>query len=344
MSVLATPAPPADAAFAEAVAREHFSLAARATPLPGERDRNFRLAHADGREAFLKLIHPAEDPAVTAVQTAALLHLAARDPSLPVPRLIRTRGGAAVAELAGGVRARLTTYLPGVPLASVAGPASTPGLPGRLGGLVGRLDAALADLPAPALRSDLLWDLANAGRLRPYLRHVADAGDRSRLERVLDGFEGRLAPGLAAMPAQPIHNDVNPSNLLVDPARPDEPTGIIDFGDLVVAPRIQDVAVAASYLVGDAGPAGEPVLAFLAGYHRANPLAGDEIDLLAGLVEVRMATTLVVSAWRAGLAPGNRDYILRNADRARRGLAAIAKADPERVRAAYRARLEEATS
>ena len=74
-------------ALAQRVAAEHYGLIATVHRLDSERDQNFRLRSLSGREYVLKIANPAEDRAVTNLQTEALLHLAAADPGLPVPRL-----------------------------------------------------------------------------------------------------------------------------------------------------------------------------------------------------------------------------------------------------------------
>jgi hydroxylysine kinase len=45
-----------------------------------------------------------------------------------------------------------------------------------------------------------------------------------------------------------------------------------------------------------------------------------------------MATTICVASWRAARYPENKDYILRNAPRARAGLAAFAALPREQAR------------
>jgi len=97
--------PPAvDVATAERVARELYGLSARATPLDGERDRNYRLDTADGHRLVLKFIDHEADDVVVDGQSAALAHLAEQNPLLPVPRVVPTRAGGlvGVAVIAGG--------------------------------------------------------------------------------------------------------------------------------------------------------------------------------------------------------------------------------------------------
>ena len=73
--------------------REHYAVEAQATRLTGERDENFKVTAADGSDYVLKVAHPAENPAVTDLATAALLHLERIDPGLPCPRVVRTHDG-----------------------------------------------------------------------------------------------------------------------------------------------------------------------------------------------------------------------------------------------------------
>ena len=76
-----------------AIAREHYGIDGSATPLHGEKDGNFHLAAAQG-DYLMKVVNPHENPAVTDLQTRALLHIEASAPDLQVQRVIRARSGA----------------------------------------------------------------------------------------------------------------------------------------------------------------------------------------------------------------------------------------------------------
>ena len=304
----------------------HWTLTGALHPLGGERDRNFRLDREAGAPLLVKLAHPDEPPAITHFQSAALLHLEAADPSLPVPRVLRAQGGAtAVRHPARDGRPcllRVVSYLPGVPM--TAGPDA--GRARALGVLAARLDRALEGFSHPADTRRLIWDLREAPRLRAFLPDVADPALRALAEAALDRFEDRAAPVLATLPGAVIHNDLNPHNVLVDPQDPSRLTGIIDFGDMLRASRLQEVATASAYLLepeteGDplAGPA-----AFLEGYRSILPLPGEQAALLPVLIAARMAMTVLITSWRARLQPENAPYIQRNLPRARAGLALMA--------------------
>ena len=85
--------PQVDLPTAAAVALDLYRLEARLSKSRRERDRNFRLQLPDGRQFVLKFIDHEADQVVVAGQSAALTHIAARNPNLPVPRVIHTRGG-----------------------------------------------------------------------------------------------------------------------------------------------------------------------------------------------------------------------------------------------------------
>ena len=80
--------------LAQKLAAEHYGLRATAHRLDSERDQNFRLRTLDGRQYVLKIANPSEDRAVTNLQTEALVHLAAVDPDLPIPRVFPALNGA----------------------------------------------------------------------------------------------------------------------------------------------------------------------------------------------------------------------------------------------------------
>ena len=90
--------PPAlSPADAETLTRAAFDVVATAESLVSERDQNFRLTDVDGAGWVLKVSNAAEDPGVVAMEVAAIEHIAAVDPGLPVPVARRSVDGEAVA-------------------------------------------------------------------------------------------------------------------------------------------------------------------------------------------------------------------------------------------------------
>ncbi len=329
-AALEEPSPPASPQDAGQLAQRHFGMSGTCIPLHGERDRNFHLRTADGAEFVLKIAHPGENPAVLDLQDQALRHIALQDPALPVPRVV---GPAIVWSLPGKAPrvVRMLTYLSGRPVGDVdSGPAQLR----TTGECLARLDRALADFRHPAEDHDLVWDLQRAARVRGLLGSLPES--RARLPLLfLDRFEARIEPLLASLPKQLIHNDFNPSNILASgdgaPVR-----GIIDFGDMVRAPRIQDLATAAAYQISGPGHPLERATAIAAAYHSTWPLQQAEWTILPGLIATRLVLTIAISSWRAQRDTDNAGYILRNQGRAWSGLERLAELSEAELRDAMR--------
>jgi 4-aminobutyrate aminotransferase-like enzyme/Ser/Thr protein kinase RdoA (MazF antagonist) len=294
---------------AERIAAERFGIAASARPLGSERDQNLHLRARDGREYVLELANPAEDPAVVDLETRALLHVAACDPGLPVPRVLPAETGAfsAVIDAPDGRRciARLLSFLPGAPLG--AAPRGAHCLR-DLGATLARLGHALRGFFHPAADRELPWDLKRAHRLRARVQEIEAAERRRLADATLARFEARVLPLLPRLRAQVIHNDASRDNALVDP-RGERVVGIIDFGDLVHAPLAQDVAVTLSEALLDAADPLAAAAAVMNGYQGVEPLREEERALLFDLVAARLAAAVAISAWRAARHPENREYI-----------------------------------
>jgi hydroxylysine kinase len=309
--------------------RDRYGIHGVAERLSSERDELFSVSVKGQFRYVLRLANPAETREVTDLQTRALLWLSEIDPTLPVPRLVPTLGGEVSFVLphgAGRDRAvRLMSYLHGRPLHESRRSLAQRR---RIGATLARVANALCGFEHPADRHELAWDIKHFHRLRGLLPAEVEARWEF-VHRCFDVFEAEIAPRIHTLPSQVVHNDFNLHNILVDPVNLELVTGILDFGDMVRTPRVFDLAVAASYHLDDAAPVAGAA-ALVSGYHDVLPLQDDEIDLLYDLIAVRLAATVIITEWRAERQPSNRDYILRNTERAWKGLAqldALTRAD-----------------
>lgn len=325
-------------AEAAVLARTHFGLEGGLDPLASERDQNFRLTTADGARFVVKIANAAEPAEVTNFQTEALRHVARRDPGLPVPRVVTGRDGRAEVALPSGSILRILTWVEGAPLH--AAPRS-PALRRSVGAMAARLTRALEGFAHPAEGHELIWDIRNAGKLRPLLTAVPDTVLRAGCATALDRFDAETGPALAALPWQVVHADLNPHNVLTDPGA-QAITGILDFGDMVRTARVCDLAVAASYHADPADPVatlGEVI----GGWHAVLPLLPGEEALVLDLVALRMVTTIVLSNWRAVRQPEQASYFLRNLPVSRAGFESLAALDRAGARRRLGALIREET-
>ncbi|MEX3313613.1 phosphotransferase [Sulfitobacter sp. PS-8MA] len=333
--LLAQASPAVDPELAAEIARRHYGISGAVKSLSAEKDANFLLRLPTGEAALLKITNAAEDRAVTDMQTAALMHLAATDPGLPVQRICRSLKGNAceIAQARDGQNhvVRLMTFLEGTVLSN-----ATPGaaLFHALGDFHARVTLGLRGFFHPAAGHFLQWDIKQAGHLRPLLSAVQDPELRAQLGDILDRFDAEIAPRLPHLRAQVVHNDFNPHNLLVDGVEARRPVGLIDFGDMVYTPIACDLAVACSYQIAEGSDPLGAMCEMVAGYAARLPLEAEEIALLPLLIRLRHATTLAIGATRAERYRDNAAYILRNAAAAQRGLAALNSLGDRAVRSA----------
>jgi 4-aminobutyrate aminotransferase-like enzyme/Ser/Thr protein kinase RdoA (MazF antagonist) len=303
---VAVPIPESEASR---LAREIFSLEVSAQSLPGEYDANFHLLSAPGREFVLKVMHPAREPSFVEMQCQAQQHLGKRAPHLPVPRVCATPSGDgfAVAATSDGTKRLvcLLTFVPGTVLAK-ANPHS-PELLRDLGKALGEMDVALADFWHPAARRQLKWDLSRASWIQDHLDRIGDSTRRRLVERFLKLYESEVVPALPSLRRSIIYGDANDHNVLVSAPwpQPRRVVGLIDFGDMHYGLTVSEIAIAAAYaMLGRRDPL-RAAAAIVAGYHSACPLNEEELRLLYALMAMRLAVSVVNSAYSKPLAPND---------------------------------------
>ena len=312
--VLSVPAPANSLEYAEEVARQYYGLHGKACEIICERDQLLMLQDTQGQCHFLRFINPVEPPRVSDFQTKALLHVAEADPGLPLPRVVPTLNGEMdVAVPAEGGRTciiRLITCVPGMTISELR--ERSPELHRDMGATLARLDLALSNFSHPAAKYDLIWDLERTDGIRDLLSYIEDDELREMGTVALDEYRENVLPVSARLRRQVIHNDFNLTNVLVDRENSDRVTGVIDFGDMIQAPIINEVAVSLYYHLGDQSDAFRHSALFLTSYHRTLPLETAELDLLYDLIMARGAMSVAISEWRIAEGRKKGEAIFRN--------------------------------
>src|SRR3984957_11943834 len=280
----------------ERIARDLYGLAVSVGALPGERDSNFRLRTADGREFVLKIQEVAADAESIGCLVSVLDHLSEQDPALPVPRLFPTQNGESIGRFSRGesdYAACLLSFLPGHLLVD-----SRPGdgLLHNAGATLARLDLALQGFFHPSLNRRLAWDARRLPELAEFSGYIEAPALRGTVDRIAGAFRSCL-PRLRSLRSQAIHGDGHAANLLAD-ADGQSICGILDFGDMIHAPLIFEPAVAMSELLTEAATPLASVAAVLRGYAQGQTVRAEEVELLYDIITARHAVTLLVHAWR----------------------------------------------
>jgi len=315
------PLPPFNEKNAVEIASKYYKLSTKAKLLPGEFDRNFMLSTVS-EKLVLKINNPITDRDELDFQNAALKHL---DDFEGTPHLIPAIDGKRIFSLnhdGEEYLVRMVSYLEGTLFADVE--SRTPNLLRGFGAFMAQLDIALADFEHPAMKRDFLWNLTLAdkviaprleflslrGRLQPDVAISASIGETASQEnarsdmvkKVLNRFKTRVKPVLPDLRWQVIHNDANDYNILLNDGMV---SGILDFGDMLYAPRVVEVATASAYAILDEENPLEAAAQVIAGYHSVLALTVTELSLLYDLICARLALSVSISSERIQSDPDN---------------------------------------
>lgn len=319
------------------VAKYVFGIEGRVKRFATEKDDTFRLEANSGEMFVLKVANPAEDALELDLQVAILEHLEQSDLALPAPRARRTKAGdryGSITDNAGQWRkVRLMTYLEGTPLDDVP---STSSQREQIGAVLAKLRTALANFSHPATHRVVPWDVKNLPRLAHLLKYVGEPEHAAMLEEGLARFAA-IAPRVARLRKQVLHNDFSKSNLVVDASEPCFVTGIIDFGDAVHTAIAIDVSTALlNQLPRNTGALpSDDMFAdardVLRGYMRHADLTDEELALVPHLVMARVVTRALLSLGLAKRFPENATYLLRNTQQGWAQLEWFLRRSPEQI-------------
>jgi 4-aminobutyrate aminotransferase-like enzyme/Ser/Thr protein kinase RdoA (MazF antagonist) len=345
MSSIVQHAPRFSEQEAARIALDLFDLEVSAKQLPSERDQNFRLTAADGKDCVLKLANSNESRDVLDFQNQAMMHIAGRrnlfdNRTAVVPEVLSTTGGeqiTTVRSIDGTIHfVRLLTYLPGKPLALVR-PHDTD-LLASLGRFFGSIDQALQDFDHPAAHRDFHWDLNNASRIiQSYLKHIKAPDKRHLVRGFLERFRTKTEPRLGELRSGVIHNDANDYNVLVEPEGRwrNTVTGLIDFGDMVYTRTANEIAIACAYAMLDKADPLAVAVPVVSGYHQSLPLTGQELAVLFDLICMRLCMSVCHCANQSRHEPDN-EYLRISEKPAWDLLAKLANIHPRLAHYAFR--------
>ena len=297
-SVLDSALPQFTASDAARIAADLFGLHGTASALGSERDQAFLLD--DGaRGGVLKISNPSEDEVVLDFEEAAIAHVVAVDPELPVARPLAPRA------TFDGHQVRLFERRHG----HKAGPELGDAAVREIAAVHARLCLALRSFFHPRAGRELLWNPRAAPQLRPLIDEIADPVREALLQRTLDRFDERVLPRWERLRGQVVHGDFTLDNLLLD--EQGRVAGILDFGDCCHTALAADVAISlVSFLRGrPTDDVFRIARIALDGFASRLPLEELELELLGDLVAARLAALVSISARRSRRFPENAAYI-----------------------------------
>ena len=274
--------------------KENYALSGNLQPLVGELDLNFRFHTFNGEDFILKIAHFGENLDHLEMQNEMMIHLSKRVENYQLPQVVPSLNGEHILKIKDEENRerflRLLTWVSGDLLAYTK--PHTPQLLRSIGQLSGTVTKALKDYQHPGTRRTLRWDLAQADWL---LEHPKELKHPALVQPFLDDFIKTIKPHLDALPSQPIHNDANDYNVIVDPEQ-QVATGLIDFGDAVHTLRVAELAILIAYAIMKKPDVLAASIEVTNGFNQACTLQPEEIKVLYTLVGLRLTTTVTAAA------------------------------------------------
>jgi len=307
----------------EELVRRQFNIDGVATQLVGERDLNFRIDA--GADSYIFKVHQTAERELIQLQNE-LLALVQQETSLNEPAPIATSTGSYVFDIDEVRIGRLLTWVNGDLMS--ANKKLTPELLSSLGHAVAALDAVLEQATHSAspelVNRPFGWNVTQSTQLVDHIALVSDEHVRADVQVVFTEATTSVLPALSQLPAQLIHNDANDNNIVVRDGRV---VSLIDFGDIILAPRIVSLAVACAYILDESTDPVRGILDVVRGYHTTHALTETELDLLFPLIRLRIATSIVMAAVQSAAQPDN-DYLHVSQEKFRVLLNTLVATDP----------------
>ena len=318
-----------------ALAERHYGLKAAATRLGGYDEQNFLLRDAaSGARYVLKISDDGHGRDFLDAQVAILEHLSASAAARYFQRHLRNAEGNTVTTLSvDGMQhyLRVLDYLEGRFWADLD--RHPDALLLSLGRMLGETDVALRDFRHPAMHRRYAWDIQTALDALADVAHIRDPAQRRLAGYFLLQFETEALPQLHGLRTAYIHGDANDHNLLV---QGDAVAGLIDFGDMVHSPLVNNLAVACTYAMFRQPDALHAASQVVRGYHQRLPLRETEIDLLYYLIAARLCISVTRSAARAAQGSDNAHHFVTERD-AWQLLHVLLETNPVKARETFRA-------
>ncbi|HEC41612.1 MAG TPA: aminotransferase class III-fold pyridoxal phosphate-dependent enzyme [Bacteroides sp.] len=146
------------------------------------------------------------------------------------------------------------------------------------------------------------WDIQYLHFNEKLIKYIPEAKNRSLVRYFMQQFRENVFPVLPDLKRSIIHNDANEWNVLVNDG---EVSGIIDFGDLVYSPQINELAIAITYASFDKKEPLEWASIILKFYHRVLPIEEIEVSVLYYLIAARLCTCVCNAAYSKKENPAN---------------------------------------
>ena len=267
--------------------------------LNSERDRNFLLNINSTQKYVLKVSNPKESRKILDLQDYVLDNLGKRNSIKKyIPKKIHSSIKIYSDLMNRKCYVRILSYIDGKMYASIKHDSF---LERSLGVLLGNLSTELQNLNKPSAFRKFEWDPSNISWINKEIS-LFKGNNKKIILKILNEQNIFVKKNLKKLRFSLTHGDVNNYNLVV---KKNKISGLLDYGDMIYAPTINDLAVTLSYALMNKENLYLTLKNIIVSYHKIFQITFDEIFSLMTLVKARLAITVVMAEKQRKKFPDN---------------------------------------
>ena len=177
--------------FWAGILKTHWGIKADLSALPGELDQNFLAEEKKGAKCILKIMRNDCPDWLIKAQIEAIEHLNNKDPSLKVPKVLRSSEGASFIreeDCSGNERLIwVQTYISGRCYAEITQKSTS--ISFDVGVSLGNMAKALADYKNESLFRDFKWNLPGSLWIKKYFSVIKNPTRLEIISKIIEDFE-----------------------------------------------------------------------------------------------------------------------------------------------------------
>lgn len=286
------------------ILRKYYGIeATEIKKLVGYDNVNYQIKTQEGKYIFKTYKKNDDLYDLVKAESEVLVHLSG-SANNQFPKPIKTHDGVFVslATIEGEeVIMRLLSFLEGSFFSEVT---HTPKLFDSFGAFLANMNLQLQQLKNYTIKARVFeWDIQHVHLNAPLVDDISEPENRKIVRYFLQQYKEMVLPILPKLRKSIIHNDANDLNVL---ATDGKISGIIDFGDVVYSPLINELAVGISYAMMEKEDPVSWACYMIKAYHEILPLEPIEIDALYYLIAAQLCISVCNAAHNKKLNPDNR--------------------------------------
>ena len=268
--------------------------------LKSERDKNFLLKLKNKPSYIIKISNPAESISLLKLQDFVLKNLIKRNSvSNFIPKKIHSSIKVYQDQLNRDCCVRVLSFIEGKMYAVVN---HNKNLEYSLGALLGNLSKELQNLNHPNAFRKFVWDPSNISWIQKEI-NLFKGNKKKIINTNLYEYNYFIKKNLKKLRFSLTHGDANNYNLVV---KNDLVSGLLDYGDMIYAPTINDLAVSLAYVLMKKEDLYSSLKNVVISYHKIFTITFDEIFSLMTLVKARLTITVVMAEKQRKKFPDNK--------------------------------------